>query len=172
MVDQINKVLQGAIPVVLLLVTLALILGIGSQVIDTTQVLYDTDDANVDVVNETTTVTFNVLDQLVNTIIDNTTVVVTNGTVTFDQSFWEMSAAQAVLGQINISNSVNDGDLVNITYTFQSQNKNAAFNATQDGLAGMTTFSNFQPTIAVIVVAVLVVAILLVGFAVVGRRVL
>ena len=47
----------------------------------------------------------------------------------------------------------------------------AAFNATADGLSGLTTFSSFQPTIAVIVVAVIVIGLLLGGFAIVsGRR--
>ncbi len=41
----------------------------------------------------------------------------------------------------------------------------AAFNATADGIAGLSTFSSFQPTIAVIVVAVVVIALLLGGFA-------
>ena len=47
-----------------------------------------------------------------------------------------------------------------------------SFNATRDGLEGITTFSSFQPTIAVIVVAVLVIGLLLGGFAFVqaGRR--
>ncbi len=46
----------------------------------------------------------------------------------------------------------------------------AAFNATRDGLEGITTFSSFQPTIAVIVVAVIVIGLLLGGFAFVQTR--
>jgi len=41
----------------------------------------------------------------------------------------------------------------------------AAFNASEQGLAGLTTFSDFQPTIAVIVVAVIIIGLLLGGFA-------
>ncbi len=46
----------------------------------------------------------------------------------------------------------------------------AAFNASADGLEGITTFSSFQPTIAVIVVAVIVIGLLLGGFAFVQNR--
>ena len=50
----------------------------------------------------------------------------------------------------------------------------ASFNATTDGLSGLTTFSSFQPTMAVIVVAVIIIGLLLGGFAFVqagrGRR--
>jgi len=45
-----------------------------------------------------------------------------------------------------------------------------AFNATGQGLAGLTTFSDFQPTIAVIVVAVIIIGLLLGGFAFATRR--
>ncbi len=45
----------------------------------------------------------------------------------------------------------------------------AAFNATTDGLSGLTTFSSFQPTMAVIVVAVIIIGLLLGGFALAGR---
>lgn len=45
-----------------------------------------------------------------------------------------------------------------------------SFNATADGLEGITTFSSFQPTIAVIVVAVIVIGLLLGGFAFVQNQ--
>lgn len=46
-----------------------------------------------------------------------------------------------------------------------------AYNATQDGLKGLDTFSDFQPTMATIVVAVVIIGLLLGGFAFVrGKR--
>ncbi len=45
----------------------------------------------------------------------------------------------------------------------------SAFNATSDGLSGLTTFSSFQPTMAVIVVAVIIIGLLLGGFTLAGR---
>ena len=172
MVDALNKVLKGAIPGVLILITIALIIAIGSQVVDTTRDLYDTDDSTVSITNESLTVTFNILQILANTFIDNTTIVVSNATGFYDQSLFQSSAAESLVGQINITTDINDGEILNISYDFNSQNKNAAFNASTDGLAGLTTFSTFQPTFAVIIVAILVISILMIGFVVVGRRVL
>lgn len=171
MVDQLNRILEGAIPAVLLLITIALVLGIGSQVVQTTQDLYDTDDSSVSVTNESITVAFNTLQTLANTFIDNTSIVISNATGNYDQSLFQSSAAESLIGQINITNDINDGELVNVSYDFTSQNKNTAFNASTDGLSGLLTFSSFQPTIAVIIVSILVIGILLVGFVVVGRRV-
>ena len=44
-----------------------------------------------------------------------------------------------------------------------------AYNATQDGLTGLDDFSDFQPTMAIIVVAVIIIGLLLGGFAFVTR---
>ena len=62
-------------------------------------------------------------------------------------------------------------DKIQDTQVGNSTSGTAAFNATRDGLEGITTFSSFQPTIAVIVVAVIVIGLLLGGFAFVqGNR--
>ncbi len=173
MVEELNKILRGAIPVVLLLITVALVLSIGSQVVDTTKVLYDDKDATVSVVNESLTVAVNTVQVLGNPFIVNTTVVVSNSTGNLAQARWWNNATGARFGQIvfNVLDTA-DGELVNVSYNFVSQNKNAAFNASQDGLSGLATFSDFQPTFAIIVVAVLILALLIMGLVAVGMRVL
>lgn len=45
-----------------------------------------------------------------------------------------------------------------------------SYNATQDGLSGLNTFSDFQPTMAIIVVAVIIIGLLLGGFAMVRNK--
>ncbi len=172
MVSTLNMVLRGAVPVILVLVLIAFVLSIGSQVVDTTKALYDTDDAVVSITNESLTVAFNTIQTLANERVDNTSLVVSNATGNYAQALFEMSAAQGVVGQINISTDINDGEEVNVTYDFTSTNKNAAFNASVDGLSGLTTFSDFQPTFAIIVVAILVIAVLIFGLVFVGMRVI
>lgn len=167
-----NTVLRGASPVVIALVVIAIILGVGSQVIDTSKEIYNDNDATVSTTNESLTVVFNTFQQLDRTVIANSSVVVSNSTIgILSQGSWEMSNGLSLDGQINISDVGLDGTVVNITYDSTSRNKNAAFNASEYGLDGLNSFSGFQPSIAIIVIAVLVIALLLVGFAAVGMRI-
>ncbi len=169
-----NNVLRGAIPLVLALVVIGLILGVGSQVVQINQDLYDTKDANVVITNESLTIAVNTEQNLANNFVDNTTIVVTNASGTLAQARWWNNATGSAFGLINFNIlDTADGELVNVSYTYESQNKDAAFNATVDGLSGLTTFSSFQPTFAVIIVAVLIIILITMGFAavVVGRRV-
>ena len=161
-------ILRQAPAAVILLVVIAVVIGVGSQVLDTVQTTQDVNDEVGSVVNETLTVAVNTFQQLDNIRIDNTSVTVTNGTG--DALSFEMLSAQAVLGQINVTDAINDGLSANVSYSFTIRVESASFNATADGLSGLTTFSGFQPTIAVIVVAVIVIGLLLGGFALVQRR--
>jgi len=158
-------VLRQAPAAVVILVVIAVIVGVGATILDQISVQQDTNDASTSVVNESLTVSFNTIQTLTNTRLDNTTVTVTNSTGA-SLSFL-MSAAQGAAGQINITDATNDGNDANVSYTFNARIQSAALNATGDGLSGLTTFSGFQPTMAVIVVAVIVISLLLGGFALV-----
>lgn len=171
MADQVNNVLQGAIPVVLILITIAFVLGVGSQVISKSQDIYDTEDSVITITNESFTAAFNVATALTNSQIDNSSVVVSNSTGNYAQGLWEMGENLASFGQINLTTSINDGQSLNVSYDFTSSDKNVAFNASESGLEGLSTFSGFQPTFAIIAIAVLVIAVLMIGFLVVGGRI-
>lgn len=162
---QASGILSQAPAAVVILVVIAVILGVGSTVLDK---VGDTQPPILaPVSNEAFTADFNLFVDLSSPGISGSVVVnnITTGAV-IDASNY---VVQASSGSINVSNATLDGHVLNATYT--SSTASAAFNTTQDGLAGLTTFSDFQPTIAVIVVAVIIIALLLAGFgfAVAGR---
>lgn len=178
MVDQLDKILRGALPLVLILITIAVTIGVGSQVIDTTRGLYDTDDTATNVVNESFNISFNVVQNLNHNFVVNTSMVLrgywnaTSVERVLSQGEFELSAAFAESGRLNITNTTWDDKFINASYTYTSQDKNTAFNASTDGLAGLATFSSFQPTFAVIIVAVLILMLLIFGLVFVGMRII
>ncbi len=161
--QQAGNILNQAPILVVGILVLAVVLAIGIQVLDEIQDIQDTNDEGGSVVNESLVVATNTFQQLNNARISSATVTVTNATGV--ALAFVMLAPQADLGQINITDSLNDGNDANVSYSFTVTIQSSSFNATGDGILGLATFSGFQVTIAVIVVAVVVISLLLGGFA-------
>lgn len=183
---ELNMALVGAVGLLLL----AVVIGVGSSVLDEIsdtqletgafQVTNETINSSINGVN--TTIIFS------NTPFDNTSVVVigpTNGTGEIDDD----SGAHEVIVQgdgdvlnytlsptgINftgpsISLPAQQNAIYNVSYSATKTEFTFAFNASQEGLAGIDTFAGFQPTIAVIVILFIIVSLLIGGLVVLALR--
>ncbi len=162
---QVNlSALQIVTPIIIILIVLALVLFTGGKTLETIETTQDINDQTQTITNESITATAGVEQLLNNLRIDNATVTVFNNTNALPQSDWEMSSAQATDGLINITNTIHDTISLNVTYSFSSDINSLSLNATRDGLSGLTTFSGFQPTFAVVLVLIVLVGLLLGGF--------
>ncbi len=179
-----NDLLRGAIPVVVLLITVALVIAIGAEILIKNQQIYDVNDFDASIVNETQNLTINGLNVTVildNDQVDNETISIfgaRNGT-----GLESTGDGMGLINPIGNYTTTEVGGVIltnpnyynldyNISYTFQNQVKDAAFNGTAQGLVGIETFSSFQPTFAVILIAVLIIGLLVVGFGAIGIRVI
>lgn len=167
-------ILSGTVVVVVALMVLSLVLSFSGEIVTKLQDTQLVTGSNT-IINESITPTINGITQLNQILIDNVTVTVHNVTISGSgglllQTSWNMNSTQGLAGQINISNSSYVGGILNVTYTYQTVDHSVAFNASGDGLSGLTSFSSFQPTFAVIAIAVIVIGLLLGGFAAIGLR--
>ena len=159
-------ILKAALPSVLILIILAVTLGVGSQVILKTQETQLVQATNQQA-NDSVNVSQNAFATLSYRMIINTTVTVYNSSagVILQAANWTMTKADSEAGQINISGASFAGKILNVSYSYVNTTYTTAYNSSQDGLVGLDTFSDFQPTLAVILVAVVVIGALLGGWA-------
>lgn len=160
---QANGILSQAPAVIVIIVILAVILGVGSTVLDKIQ---DTQlPITAKVTNETFTASNTSFTNLGAPAFVPGSVTVSNASGALTSNNFTVSDNT---GGIQVTDFHLEGVLLNATYT--SSTGSSAFNATQDGLIGLDAFSDFQPTIAVILVAVIIIGLLLSGFAFVQTR--
>lgn len=167
-------ILKAALPAVLVLVVLAVVLGVGSQVILKTQDTQGTTTTE-STINESLSANGSIAHSGTPTIslnIHNTSAKVTN--VSNDTGYTQVMEQGVHYGLLSDGTftmfpqaaGVASGSWkVNISYNYSKFAQTYSWNASQDGLTGLDTFSEFQPSVAVVLVAVVVIGALLGGWA-------
>lgn len=153
--------LKVAVPVVLTLLFLAIILAVAGTMLLKIQ---DTQTNEISSRKDNNSINGSGLVSLTHTRILLNTVNVSNVTTLniHQTGNWSMNATDAANGRINISGPYAD-KAVNVSYDFTNVTRSLAYNATEDGLVGVDTFSDFQPTIATIAVAIVIILLILGG---------
>lgn len=166
----LDQTLKVGFPVVLALVVIAIVLGVGSNVLDTVQ---DTQSTQSDLLQTNESRVGNVTlskagtPVLGRTNIDNATEIVRNASPSFTvqtRTTHYNLTKDGVFRWINAA-GVNQSGEFNITYNYTVFVETLQYNASGKGLQGLDSVSDFQPTIAVVAVAVVILGLLGAGLA-------
>lgn len=117
------------------------------------------------IINESFTPTLGVPFQLPHTITD-AGVILTNAS---DGGLYPRNNYTIDIPDARINISEYSGQLLNITYNITATERSAAFNATQGGIDGIETMSNFNTILAIIIISVVLLAMVVTGFLFVTR---
>jgi hypothetical protein len=151
---------KGSIAVVTSLVVILIVLVIAAQVISNIKTVGSA-TVTTTITDQQITVANNTLIELGNTNIDTTTVVVTNSTNASNTLAGNFTAVTNGL-TFNLDNLGNryDGVVVNVTYDFADQTRDAAYNTSVDGEDTILNASSLTPVLAIVSILVLLFGIM------------
>lgn len=165
-------------PIVVLLVTAFVMLGIGADVLSELK-----ENQNPSVTTRTNNETaasyilnYSIAFNLTNTRVENaSSIILSNGSgATVNSNNYTITYFSGGQAQINLSptNGASlDGNKVGVNYTYTTGTDTSAVNATGGGIGAFEEFGSFGSTTGLVAVAVIVMAMIILGFLLVGVKV-